>query len=305
MTAAAGAPTVVYIGGAGRSGSTLLDNLLGSSPGWFSAGELRLLWHARQLWTHRCGCGRLLRECEVWTAALADLGDVDLAWAATMHDRVLRSRHGWRLLSRNGITGVPGGDAFVSLTGRLIEAISHVTGASVIVDSSKSPMGLALLQAAGVNVVAVQLVRDPRAIAWSWRRTSGTTDAVTPFAPRSVPATTLEWVGNNLAMEMVVRRLRVPHVRVCYEELIERPAHSLAAIATLAATEANIPLNGSTVTLAANHTVAGNPSRFRTGEIELRRDDEWRTRLAPRDRVVTTTIALPLLSHYGYSLQPS
>jgi hypothetical protein len=241
----------------------------------------------------------------LWTAVLTDVGDVDLAWAATLHDRVLRSRHAWRLVSDKGIQRVQGGSAFVELTGRLVQAISRVTEASVIVDSSKSPMGLALLRAAGVNVVAVQLVRDPRAIAWSWRRTSGTTDGVTPFARRSVPATTIEWLGNNLAMEMIVRRLRVPHLRVRYEELIEHPARTLAAIATLAGAEANISLTGSTVTLAPNHTVAGNPSRFRTGEIELRRDDEWRTRLTTRDRVVTTAIALPLLSHYGYGLQPS
>jgi hypothetical protein len=305
MTTGATAPTVVYIGGAGRSGSTLLDNLLGSSPGCFSAGELRLLWHARQLWTHRCGCGRLLRECELWTAVLADVGDVDLAWAGSMHDRVLRSRQAWRLLSSDGLTRVRGGDTFVRLTGGVVQAIARVAGADVIVDSSKSPMGVALLRAAGVKVVAVQLVRDPRAIAWSWRRSSGANDELTPFSPRSVPATTLEWLGNNLAMEMVARRLRVPYLRVRYEELVEQPAGVLSAIAALAGVEAHVPLRGSTATLAPNHTVAGNPSRFRTGEIELRRDDEWRTRLTPRDRVVTTSIALPLLSHYGYSLNAS
>ena len=304
MTTGGTRPTVVYIGGAGRSGSTLLDNLLGSNPGWFSSGELRLLWHARQLWTHKCGCGRLLRECEVWTAVLADLGDVDLSWAESMHDRLLRSRRAWRLLSPEAITRVPGGEEFVALNGRLVQSIATVTGAEVIVDSSKSPMGVALLRAAGVDVVAVQLVRDPRAIAWSWRRSSGSTD-VTPFVPRSVPATTLEWVGNNVAMELVVRRLRVPHLRLRYEDLVDRPSDSLDAIATLAGSSASVPVHGSTATLASNHTVAGNPSRFRTGDVELRRDDEWRTRLTTRDRVVTSTIALPLLSRYGYDLQPA
>ena len=154
------------------------------------------------------------------------------------------------------------------------------------------------------DVVAVQLVRDPRAIAWSWRRSSGSTD-VTPFVPRSVPATTLEWVGNNVAMELVVRRLRVPHLRLRYEDLVDRPSDSLDAIATLAGSSASVPVHGSTATLASNHTVAGNPSRFRTGDVELRRDDEWRTRLTTRDRVVTSTIALPLLSRYGYDLQPA
>ena len=35
---------VVFIGGASRTGSTLLSLLLGSLPGHFAAGEMRYLW---------------------------------------------------------------------------------------------------------------------------------------------------------------------------------------------------------------------------------------------------------------------
>ena len=293
-------PTVVYIGGAGRSGSTLLDNLLGSSPGWFSAGELRLLWRARQLWTHRCGCGQPLRECEFWTSVLREVGEVDLEWATAMDERLLRSRRAWRLVTRTPVTRVAGGDAFVDVVDRLVRSISVVSGDSVIVDSSKSPMGIAVLCAAGVNVVAVQLVRDPRAIAWSWRRSSATTDAMTPFTSRTVPGAAVEWLGNNLAMEACVRRSRVAHVCIRYEDLIDHPARALAAIGVLAGADANVSVDASMATLAGNHTVAGNPSRFRIGAIELRRDDEWRTRLSMADRAVATAITLPLLTRYGY-----
>jgi hypothetical protein len=37
-------PKVVFIGGYGRSGSTLLDRVLGSIEGLVSAGELSHLW---------------------------------------------------------------------------------------------------------------------------------------------------------------------------------------------------------------------------------------------------------------------
>jgi SAM-dependent methyltransferase len=39
--------------------------------------------------------------------------------------------------------------------------------------------------------------------------------------------------------------------------------------------------------------------RMTSGAIKIEPDDEWRTRIAPRDRLVATTIALPLLRHYG------
>ena len=36
--------TVLYIGGMGRSGSTLVDRVLGQAPGVCSVGELVFLW---------------------------------------------------------------------------------------------------------------------------------------------------------------------------------------------------------------------------------------------------------------------
>ena len=293
MTPGREAPTVVYIGGAGRSGSTLLDNLLGSSPGWFSAGELRLLWSARLLWTHRCGCGRTVRDCELWSAVLNPLGDVNVSWAAGMDQRLLRSRHAWRLLRHDRVLDVPGGREFGVLSERLVRALGAATRDDVVVDSSKSPVGVAVLSAAGVNVVAVHLVRDPRAVAWSWRRSSAAADETTPFERRTVAAAATEWLTNNLAMEAACRRARVPRVRVRYEDLIDDPATTLTAIGERVGTELTLPVDGSTAHLAPNHTVAGNPSRFRTGEIRLQRDDEWRQRLSPSDRLVTTAVTMP------------
>ena len=58
---------VLYIGGLGRSGSTLLDRMLGQLPGFFSAGEIRDLWQRGLRENALCGCGAPFKECEVWT----------------------------------------------------------------------------------------------------------------------------------------------------------------------------------------------------------------------------------------------
>ncbi|MGH2812195.1 MAG: hypothetical protein ACRDI1_05730, partial [Actinomycetota bacterium] len=59
---------VLYIGGAGRSGSTLLDLMLGQLPGFFAAGELKYVWDRGLLRNELCGCGSSFRECPFWTA---------------------------------------------------------------------------------------------------------------------------------------------------------------------------------------------------------------------------------------------
>jgi hypothetical protein len=58
--------TVLYLAGWGRSGTTVLDNVLGQTTGMFSAGELHEIWQ-HGLAEHRlCGCNTPLTRCDVW-----------------------------------------------------------------------------------------------------------------------------------------------------------------------------------------------------------------------------------------------
>src|SRR5919106_327280 len=63
--------TVLFVVGSGRSGSTLLDILLGQVDGFFSTGELHSLWWAGILEGRRCGCGLAVTECAVWRRVIA------------------------------------------------------------------------------------------------------------------------------------------------------------------------------------------------------------------------------------------
>lgn len=291
-------PAIVYIAGAGRSGSTLLDNLLGAADGWFSAGELRLLWAGRQMWTHRCGCGEPLRSCPVWTSVL-DRAGLDVAEMAALQERLARGRSA-------GLVATAGGrDArarYVAGLQVLHQAIADTTGAAVVVDSSKSPAGAVLTIDTGAPVTVVHLVRDPRAVAWSWRRTAAREDGDgdgAPFGPRSAMVSTTEWLITNAAIEVDRRRRPgAAWIRIRYEDLVTDPASALTAIRRAGpGAETVIPLPDS---LPTNHTAAGNPSRFRTGPLSLRNDDEWRQRLARRDRRLVTGLAAPFLWRYGY-----
>ena len=46
---------VLYIAGWGRSGTTILGNILGQVEGMFSVGEIRFLWDAETFRDRRCG----------------------------------------------------------------------------------------------------------------------------------------------------------------------------------------------------------------------------------------------------------
>jgi hypothetical protein len=88
-----------------------------------------------------------------------------------------------------------------------------------------------------------------------------------------------------------------------YEDLIDSAADQLSEIARFAGEEVDVAsamAGDGAANLAVDHTAVGNPNRFRQGAIELRRDDEWRTRMPARQKTLVTSLTLPLLQKYGY-----
>ena len=55
---------VLFLAGWGRSGTTIIDNILGEIDGFFSVGELYHLWGRGLVQERRCGCGVPPRQCE-------------------------------------------------------------------------------------------------------------------------------------------------------------------------------------------------------------------------------------------------
>ena len=118
---------------------------------------------------------------------------------------------------------------------------------------------------------------------------------------------TSSWTLWNFAIE-AVRRKQVPSSTMLlrYEDFIERPRASIEAIVGMTREETSeLPfVDDTTVRLSGNHTISGNPSRFSTGRVALRADDEWIENQPLVDRTIATALALPLLHRYGYPLRP-
>jgi hypothetical protein len=302
-------PLVVFLAGAGRSGSTLLGDAVAQMPGCVHVGELRFLledvsWHDRT-----CGCGRALGDCSLWrnvrcAAFGGESSDIDLEKIARFSRSALRYRPRALLgLSRQAYSAEPidpSAALYAAALRQLYLAVARSTGSEVIIDSSKIAMHVYLgARFAGVRSHVIHLVRDVRAIAYSWRRSS--IDGVT-FGPARVSGS---WVVSNVAVGALQRHIGPSgYTLVRYEDFIRNPGETLRVIADkIGLSEAPLPMVGtSTLRVGRNHTVAGNPSRFKSGDIELVPDEEWRRRIGVGDRLLATFPGIMLLKRYSYPL---
>jgi hypothetical protein len=112
----------------------------------------------------------------------------------------------------------------------------------------------------------------------------------------------LLWNAHNLSFT-ALGNLGTPVQRVFYESFLREPAATLRRIADFLGVDGDSVdgfLHDDTVMLGATHQVAGNPMRFRTGELRLRRDDDWRAQLPAADRRLVASLTAPLMFGYGY-----
>lgn len=207
-------------------------------------------------------------------------------------------RHGWAAFDR-----------YIADIARLFSGLRQATGSRVFVDATKwptSPVGLGLVP--GVEPVVVHLVRDPRAVVHSWKRTKPLTDREegAEFPRWGTLHSGTSWLVRNLGAELMARRVsRTRFIRVRYEDFVRDPARVLREIAAAAGlADAPLPfVDGRTLRTGPNHTVGGNVNRLERGKVELQEDDEWRRQQGRVDRIGTTFLTFPLLARYGYPFQ--
>ena len=303
---------VLFLAGKGRSGGTLLASLLGQLPGFFNIGELNRLWDWGLVSNFKCGCGLPVQECPTWHSILeaADgllsgrgiapltTARIDLAQAAVVRwPRVLQL-----LRARPGQTDWPELDRYTAASSAVYRSIAHLTGARVVVDSSRLPIEpVALGLVPDVDARVAQVIRDPRAVVYSWKRSKPTTDRDNvEYMPKfSASFSTSSWLARNLVVEAIRRRGPVEVVQ--YDEMARDPAAVLRQLADFVGEPAGdlAFLTSATATIAPTHSVGGNPIRMTSGAIKIEPDVEWQHDIARRDRAVATAIALPLLHRYG------
>lgn len=285
---------ILMIGGAGRSGSTLCDMLLGAAPGAVAVGESVAIWGYGVVENGLCSCGAPFLDCPFWSAVgKRAFGGWD-AVVAQRYDGTEGEWPGVRRVLRKRILGprkTPMRTEVAGIRARLYGAIAEVSGCEVIVDSSKHPyFSYELSELEGFETRMVHLVRDPRATVFSWRRPK--------LSPQPLRQASHRWLAVNVATELAwLARGRRLHIK--YETLASRPGPTMQRLLRFAGLPP-APL-AELLRDHEHHLIRGNPIRFERGERRIELDDEWRRAMPFRRKLAVTWRTWPLMVAYGYA----
>ena len=258
---------LLYVGGYGHSGSTLLEFLLSSSPSVIACGETAGAVHKLTA-ARKCSCGMKACDCPVWAPIL----------------RQAREGRQWRHWEVN------------------YELLSRIGGHTAIVDSSKTAwrqiaMPFVLRRRLGAGFALIHIVRDPRAVCWSMmRRSIRTKSSKNPALVCASAA--LGWLIANLACELFRWKFPAGYTRLSYETLASSPE---GVVRSLLAREGLDYDPQFLVSNANRHQMFGNRIRRKGLRLsEVKPDIAWQRAMPRKYQTLAWLLSTPLGRRYSY-----
>ncbi len=295
---------VAYILGYGRSGSTVLDLILGSLPSCTSVGEISNLYEWRAA-KRPCACGKELDKCDQWSGILESHEQ-----AGGGSTKLLRSVEGLLGLFQL-LWGTPNSRRYREYkksVESLFDSIARHRGVTLISDSSKSTRAtvgrfLALQKLTKYDVKGVFLVRDGRGVMWSEMKRAGSPEHTRRSRSRFVNATrcALSWTMTNI-LSLLVKSVAAKDsvLLMRYEDLCQTPVESIRRLAEFLDLSLDPAVLEGEIQMKAGHTVAGNRLRF-ASELRLKPDTEWMSKLPNLYRNLFWIITFPVARRLGYA----
>ena len=299
---------IVYIAGDGRSGSTLLDRLIGAYPGVFSCGELGNLLQSINSKDEYCACGEHAQGClfwrdvlQRWSAAVPGFSQDEYRMLQRRYERLrflLRPFKGLVFRSRKFAR-------YVEYTLAQFTAIADLSDATTIVDSSKNPArALALSRVPGLDLRMLHLVRDVRGVAYSLR---------IPYRerPKEGPCANVKrrsnlrfagtWALVNYFCERVRARLGSQSLFLRYEDYTSEPNLFLSGVADRLGLQRIDYAMGAGSHLKQGHQVAGNVIRLHPIQ-KISPDENWHSYFGLGMQKWLYVLVLPLMLRYRYRM---
>jgi hypothetical protein len=271
---------VLYIVGCSRSGSTLLQTLLGLSKEILVLGEVRRL-PAILKRSETCSCGAVLNRCPFWSTILAKL-PYDLEYLAVGRNNLIENYIEKLMLLlqlkydnvSKFLSNSSKQCALYKMTADIYHEASNLAGVKILVDNSKVPFYFAKLrQKNGNSIQPVYLHRDGRAVVYSKLRRTGI----------SVRQASKQYRNTTISMELLRFCLQSkPNFVFRYEDLCAYPEVIINNLRELAGLR-NIELKKLKFSPGRYHFLGGSPSYKERSPLDLQVDQRWSKEMSNKD----------------------
>jgi hypothetical protein len=218
-------PDILYIMGFGRSGTTILEVILSVNPGIFGAGELTHILRDGFRDAAVCACGEPACTCPVWSRVGNRVGRKPETLAAGIETLRRFEAHERFPLVAAGLFDSTAARQYRRINDQLFESLGEISGAQVVVDSSKyAGRALMLARCFPHRVRVICLTRSPGGLMHSFRKPHRQEQR-----QKSVVGTLAYYMYVFACLR--VASLRLPNVlHVAYEELTADPVGTLERI---------------------------------------------------------------------------
>jgi len=302
---------IVYLAGMGRSGSTIIGKVLSQLKDFFYIGEMKQVWKYGISKNTLCGCGLNFSDCPIWSSVISRAFGIRAKEIAQkmiyMQRNTLRERHAPIIRFLNNPMKFI--DKRISqeyrwAINRLYQEIARVTGANIIVDSTKTATyGLLIKNILDCPVYVLHIVRDPGAVAYSWKRSKNHNISGIKVAMRrfSTIKTVLRWGIRNWSVEQALRPFVDGFMLVRYEDFVNNPKKLVRAILKFVHEDSDLSfIHNHKVSLKETHSVWGNPGRLLHGDIKIKLDNEWKISQSNVQRIIIKVLLCIYLYRYSY-----
>ncbi len=269
---------MLYIMGTARSGSTILEILLAHGARCVGVGELTAIVQDGFIDNKLCSCGRAFSDCEFWSQVAAR---VAFSRAECETWAVLQKKIDWHagfLRQLFGLIRAADIERYRSYNEKLLAAIREVSGAEIIVDSSKyAGRAQALSAIDAIELSTICLTRSPAGLLASFQKPNR--DEQHPKKPWAVLR---YYAFVILSLRIATARLRGGLYRLRYEDLLEKPECTIDEMSRVFAVDFS-RVRGKLKAgegFAVGHLVTGNRLR-KSKQVRLTGElDDARSRIA-------------------------
>jgi len=194
---------------------------------------------------------------------------------------------------------------YINKIKNLYLTLQRVTNCKFIVDISKRHnYGKILQSIPEIEIYFLHLIRDARGVAYSWQKKKPTRDTTknSYMLRRGCFRSSLSWLYKNIDTETLKKVSEERYLRLRYEDFVNCPKEHITRILAWLGENKSLPLfhSDSKVQLKRMHQFAGNPDRFKEGNIIVKKDIEWKKNMKIVDKIKVTMLTWPLLLKYGY-----